>query len=158
MGKRLHKCREGDINMGYRSEVAYIIAFDAQQQMGQFIQWVMSSGDEHMINALKECEVDFSTLRINFWQSDVKWYESYADVQGHTRLLELCNLEDTPFHANIGGMLIRVGEDEVDIETTEYGNDPPYDGFYTVTNIEMPFNASYTSYGTTLEALTKPKE
>lgn len=141
--------------MGYRSQVAYVIAFDEQQDMGKFIQYVMSSGDEHMMTALKECDVDFDNCCINFYQSDVKWYESYPDVQGHIRLYELCIKEDTPFYQHASARFIRVGEQSDDIEELDFGDDPPWDSFYPVTTIELPFSSSYKTYGDTLAELTK---
>ena len=142
--------------MGYRSQVAYIIAFDEDSNaMGKFINYVMGSEDEHMITALKECEVDFETNRINFYQSDVKWYESYDDVKGHTRLYELAANEETPFYPHAHARFVRIGEEQGDIQDDDFGDDPPYDDFYTVTTIELPFSTNYEPYGKVLEQLTK---
>lgn len=142
--------------MGYRSQVAYVIAFDEDSNaMGKFINWVLASNDEHMITALKECEVDFEANRINFYQSDVKWYESYEDVKGHTRLYELVANEETPFYPHAHARFIRIGEESGDIQEEDYGDDPPWDSFYPVTTIELPFSPSYETYGTTLDKLTK---
>ena len=142
--------------MGYRSQVAYVIAFDEDSNaMGKFINYVMGSGDEHMIEALKACEVDFETNRINFYYTDVKWYESYEDVKGHTRLYELCTNEETPFYPQASAKFIRVGEEMGDIEENDYGDDPPYDDFYTVTTIALPFSPNYTPYGDKLAELIK---
>ena len=142
--------------MGYRSQVAYVIAFDEDSQaMGKFINYVMGSEDEHMINALIECEVDFENNRINFYADDVKWYESYEDVKGHTRLKELCADEETPFYPHASAKFIRVGEESGDIEENDYGDDPPYDGFYTVTSIELPFSTNFKPYGNVLAELVQ---
>lgn len=142
--------------MGYRSQVAYVIAFDEDSQaMGKFINYVMGSGDEHMIEALKECEVDFESNRINFYQSDVKWYESYEDVKGHTRLYELVTDEETPFYPHAHSRFIRIGEESGDIEENDYGDDPPWDAFYPVTTIELPFSHSFKAYGEVLAELMK---
>jgi hypothetical protein len=145
--------------MGYRSEVAYSIGFTDTQVMGQFIQHVMSSGDEHMIQALKECEVCFTELRINFHSYDVKWYDSYEDVQGHTRLYQLPDKEDTPFFEKSEYKFLRVGEEQGDIDD-EYSSHTGHavdlhDGFYTHTSIELPFSNNYECYGDILDKLTK---
>lgn len=142
--------------MGYRSVVAYVIAFDEDSNaMGKFINYVMGSEDEHMITALKACEVDFETNRINFYHTDVKWYESYEDVKGHTRLYELCANEETPFYPNAHSRFIRIGEENGDIQEDDYGDDPPYDDFYPVTTIELPFSVNFKPYGEVLDELTK---
>lgn len=144
--------------MGYYSSVAYVIAFEDEQVMGQFIQHVFGSEDEHMINALKECEVSFPTLRINFYHSSCKWYESYSDVQGHTRLYNLVNDEDTLFHGKCDYRFIRIGEESEDVEETgSYGDHDPYDGFYVVRTMELPFAENFETYGSQLEKLTPPQ-
>lgn len=142
--------------MGYYSEVAYIIAFDEDSQaMGKFINWVLASNDEHMIEALKGCEVDFENNRINYHASATKWYESFTEVQGHTRLYELCNNEETPFYPHAHARFIRVGEESGDIQEEDYGDDPPYDDFHVVTSIEVPFYTRYKPYGEVLAELIK---
>lgn len=141
--------------MGYRSEVAYRIRFDDSATLGQFINHVFGSGDDHMIQALKECEVCFTENMVNFHAYDVKWYESYEDVQGHTKLYELVDKEDTQFFEKCGYVFYRVGEESGDIQDDSGGIDPPYDDFYTQTSIEIPFSTNYTSYGDALEKLTK---
>ena len=145
--------------MGYRSEVAYTIGFEDEHTMGLFINYVFSTNDEHMIQALKECEVCFKELRINFHAYDVKWYESYDDVKGHTALYALPNDESTQFYEKCDYKFIRVGEEQGDIDE-EYSNNTGHtidlhDGFYTVTSIEMPFSNNYTPYGDTLAKLTE---
>jgi hypothetical protein len=142
--------------MGYRSQVAYVIAFDEDANaMGKFINYVMGSGDQHLIDALMECEVDFKNQRINFYKSDVKWYESYPDVQGHTKLYELAVNEETPFYPHTHARIIRVGEETGDIQEEDFGDDPPYEDFYTHTDIRLPFDCHYIPYGKVLEELTK---
>jgi hypothetical protein len=149
--------------MGYRSEVAYTIGFEDEQTMGKFINHVFGSGDEHMIQALKECEVCFKELRINFHAYDVKWYDSYEDVKGHTALYTLPNDEDTQFYEKCDFKFIRVGEEQGDIDE-DYSNNTNHkldvhDSFYTHTSIELPFSNNYTSYGDELAKLTpQPQE
>ena len=148
--------------MGYRSEVAYTIGFHDEHTMGKFINHVFGSGDEHMIDALKDCEVNFKELRINFHAYDVKWYESYDDVQGHTRLYQLPDKDDTQFFEKCDYKFIRVGEEQGDIDE-EYSNNSDHridmhDGFYTCTSIEIPFSNNYTPYGKQLDELTKEKQ
>jgi hypothetical protein len=143
--------------MGYRSQVAYQIRFEDTQTLGLFIQHVVGSGDEHMTDALKECEVDFKDMCINFHAYDTKWYESYEDVQGHTRLYMLADKEDTPFFEKCDYKFIRVGEEQGDIEE-EYSRHTDldvHDEFYTSTSIEVPFATNYEPYGKVLEELTK---
>ena len=94
--------------MGYRSTVAYTIrftAFPSQQEVengespsDQEIQ----SAKESFYTFLAEAKVKFPSaisdeamtideknLALNFFTSDVKWYESYEDVKYHMELLQL---------------------------------------------------------------------
>ena len=145
--------------MGYRSSVAYVIAFADEHTMGKFVNHVFGSGDEHLINALKDCEVNFDSKRINFYAGDVKWYDSYDDIKGHTRLYELCHDEDTPFFNKSDYRFIRIGEESEDIqEDCSCGDFDPYDDFYVARSIETPFNTNYTPYGDKLALLEKEKE
>lgn len=148
--------------MGYRSEVAYTIGFIDEHVMGKFINHVFGSEDEHMIQALKECEVCFKELRINFHVYDCKWYDSYKDVQGHTSLYTLCNDEDTQFYEKCDYKFIRVGEEQGDIDE-DYSNNSAndldlHDGFYTCTSIEIPFSNNYKAYGDELKELTNEEK
>jgi hypothetical protein len=143
--------------MGYRSEVAYSISFEDENAMGLFITHVFGSGDEHMMTALKECEVDFKGLRINFHAWDTKWYDSYEDVKGHQALYQLPDKEDTPFYEKCDYKFMRVGEEQGDIDD-EYSSNSSvdvHDEFYTNTSITLPFQSNYTPYGDALEQLAK---
>jgi hypothetical protein len=147
--------------MGYRSEVAYTICFEDENAMGLFITHVFGSGDEHMIDALKACEVDFKELRINFHAWDVKWYDSYDDVKGHTALYTLPDKEDTQFYEKCDYKFMRVGEEQGDIddEYSSHAGVDVHDEFYTNTSITLPFASNYTTYGDELTKLTpQPKE
>ena len=144
--------------MGYRSEVAYSICFEDENAMGLFITYVFSTNDEHMITALKECEVDFKGLRINFHAWDVKWYDSYEDVKGHTALYTLPDKDDTPFFEKCDYKFMRVGEEQGDIddEYSSHSSVDVHDEFYTNTSITLPFASNYTPYGDELAKLTPP--
>jgi hypothetical protein len=147
--------------MGYRSEVAYSISFEDENAMGLFITHVFGSGDEHMMTALKECEVDFKERRINFHAWDTKWYDSYEDVKGHQALYQLPDKEDTPFFEKCDYKFMRVGEEQGDIDD-EYSSHTDldiHDEFYTQTSITLPFASNYTPYGDELAKLTpQPQE
>ena len=142
--------------MGYRSEVAYSISFEDENAMGLFITYVFSTNDENMITALKECEVDFKCLRINFHAWDVKWYDSYEDVKGHQALYQLPDKEDTPFFEKCDYKFMRVGEEQGDIddEYSSHSSVDVHDEFYTNTSITLPFASNYTPYGDELAKLT----
>lgn len=140
--------------MGYRSQVAYVIAFEDKKTLNEFISLVMLKGGGEA-KALRECEIEvvdgaFSCYRINFYGDDVKWYESYEDVQAHTWLYHYAVER---FEDNCAYRFLRVGEEQGDIEDEH--NDPSgkfdmYEDFYTRTVLEVPFSIGYEPVGDNL--------
>jgi hypothetical protein len=115
--------------MGYRSDVAYTIRFvhDDDTNNKQSFYTFLAEAKANAATAAcfseeerqwSEFEVDEAKFRINFHADDVKWYESYADVQCHEALLSLAKEwdEDEDNHSEIAYMFIRVGEQMDDIE------------------------------------------
>ena len=147
-------------DMGYRSEVAYVINFISPSKRDEYINVVLATQDKNLIHALKECEVtdDGGEARINFYASDVKWYESYDDVKMHDRLLEF--IDDT-YHdgGNIGWKFIRVGEEHGDVDEKDGGDSEIiyelHDDFYPTQGMEIPFVAGYKSIGDVLTDVNK---
>lgn len=74
--------------MGYRSDVAYIIMFETIEQRDTYANSILARGpDDELHMALLECDYERKDLpAITFHATDVKWYESYSDVQAHRRL------------------------------------------------------------------------
>jgi hypothetical protein len=117
--------------MGYRSDVAYTIRFvheDDTNNKQSFYTFLA----EAKVNAATagcfgehgwaEFEIDEARYRINFSADDVKWYETYADVDCHEALINLARDwdEDEDNHSNIGYLFVRIGENTDDIEE-KYG-------------------------------------
>jgi hypothetical protein len=70
--------------MGYRSDVAYVIKFDDIQTRDAYVTLMLANEDKLVREAIEECEYnDAHDPIITFRQDDVKWYDSYADVQAH---------------------------------------------------------------------------
>ena len=141
--------------MGYRSDVAYRIGFTNKEVLSQFIALVMMKGGLEA-QALKECEIEFQDngrdeCFVNFFQSDVKWYDNYSDVKAHTWLYTFA-VERFP--DDCAYKFIRVGEDTSDVEDEEDGSDDVIDdvrdGFYVVSSIELPFQHEYEPVGDAL--------
>lgn len=138
--------------MGYRSEVAYQIVLKDKKLLNEFIAKVMMLGGD-ICNALKECEIEAPTegreeYYINFYASDVKWYESYPDVQGHEKLralaLEWFDEED------VGVNFIRIGEELEDIVEEYEGHLADWTDLRVHRSIDIPFDHSYEPVGDNL--------
>jgi hypothetical protein len=112
--------------MGYRSDVAYTIRFtddhDTHNRQSFFTFLAEAKNNPKCALALQDAEldVDEKNFRINFRIENVKWYESYPDVQSHEALIELAeewvnerisqSMDNT-----LGVVFVRVGEDADDI-------------------------------------------
>lgn len=135
--------------MGYRSEVAYRIGFRDKKILNEFIAKVMVLGG-HECEALRECSIeeDGDTWFINFYASDVKWYEGYEDVEGHTRMYKLA-VEWYP--DDCAYQFLRVGESDDDSQSDTDGADDitdcVWDDFRIIRYIETPFSISYEPIG-----------
>lgn len=147
--------------MGYRSDVHYVIAFPNDAELASFLAQakVLSGqpmtasdavtsgrnyGDQQimwgdMVSALDECKIQFQAYGgpkvpfIGFYAVNVKWYETYADVQSHESLLTLARIlylgegrktthcytgkgEPPKTATMIAYDFIRIGEDDNDVE------------------------------------------
>ena len=142
--------------MGYRSDVAYTIHFRNRQTINEFIALVMVQGGDRL-KALQECEIETVTnsevLKVNFYIEDVKWYDSYKDVQTHTWLYKFA-VERAPTDCAFN--FICVGEEQGDIEQTTGGNTDEFDvhnEFYTYSRITVPFSTAYQPIGDSLRII-----
>jgi hypothetical protein len=135
--------------MGYRSEVSYRIGFRNKTILNEFIAKVMVLGG-HECEALRECSIeeDGDTWFINFYASDVKWYEGYTDVDGHTHLYKKA-VEWYP--DDCAYQFLRVGESDDDSQSDTDGADDitdcVWDDFRIVRYIETPFSSTYEAIG-----------
>ena len=127
--------------MGYRSDVAYSIGFEDKATLNEFIALIMVKGGEDL-QALKECAVDtndeINYYRVNAFFDDVKWYDSFPDVQAHHRLM---NFALERFEDKVGWRFIRVGEEYDDIQDDSAGESNLIDyDMYVSRTLEMPHN------------------
>jgi hypothetical protein len=135
--------------MGYRSEVSYRIGFRNKTILNEFIAKVMVLGG-HECEALRECSIeeDGDTWFVNFYASDVKWYEGYKDVDGHTHLY---NLAVEWYPEDCAYQFLRVGESDDDSQSDTDGagdiSDCVWDDFRIIRYIETPFSISYEPIG-----------
>ena len=97
--------------MGYRSEVAYVIVFETVDKRDTFIELMRAKNDEYINTALKEVKTLDRERAITFHEDQIKWYDSYAEVQAHEQLM--INAREL-FDA--ATRFIRIGEETDDTE------------------------------------------
>ena len=117
----------GDFEMGYRSEVGYVIAFTEKEVYDQFkVQYKLDPAydecrDDESGTDSHDVQLEFrdDDLLIKFRAIDVKWYDHYSDVKCHRALLDLAD-EYAEKYDCVSWCFVRIGEETGDIDT-EYG-------------------------------------
>ena len=124
--------------MGYRSTVAYTIRFtpyvsNHDSPTGEELNKCKESFYTFLAEAKLKFSgavndestiVDESNMAINFLAYDVKWYETYEDVQVHDNLISLSKEwadEGETANPNIGGIFLRIGEEMDDMVEEGWG-------------------------------------
>ena len=115
--------------MGYRSQVAVVIAFKDEAQRDMFLSIQVAKKNEDMNEALKELK-KLESNKLFYYADDVKWYESYGFVKAMTDLY----LEAVELYGDDGAgyRCVRIGEEVEDIEISEDGE---YDDLWDYTSI-----------------------
>ena len=113
--------------MGYRSEVAYQIVFKDRETTNKFIARIMMLGGYER-KALEECQIEVldngrEECFINFYASDVKWYDDYPEVKAHEALFNKAEERDSE-GIEVDGAYCRIGEESDDNHERYFGNDP----------------------------------
>lgn len=121
--------------MGYRSQVAYVIRFETVDQRDTFVELVKHRNEKNWSQAIEECEVRYKQPLITFEADDVKWYESFEDVQAHHAILDWA----VELYKDAGYRIVQVGEDGAE-QINEGGNsDDLWDYIYTSHSVDTEF-------------------
>lgn len=123
--------------MGYYSEVAYVAVGKKDDMLTAIAAWRLNSPDKAGIH-LDEVDIvprGNEHLLVSFYADSTKWYDSFEGIQAHESFL--LSLEDKP----IAARLVRIGEDENDIETQTYGDG--CDGFDDLHSYIYPVRSIY---------------
>ena len=111
--------------------MAYTIRFvddhDTNNHQSFFTFLMEAKADPRCAIALKEVSIDEGRQEINFSLTDVKWYESYADVDSHTALFDQAQswvdqMLQQQLHCKIGAIFMRIGESTDDVVEIAVGD------------------------------------
>jgi len=109
--------------MGYRSDVTVVVYPDERDQdkyntlkvlMGTTFKDTVALFDANMEWRDEGCALIFNIV-------DVKWYDSYTDVQAFLRMLSVLANEGEDGIEGYNYEMVRLGEESDDIEQTEGG-------------------------------------
>ena len=108
--------------MGYRSQVSMALVGPAELMINALITFRLEQPG-HYPNLCKEFQylIEDAKLRILLQGENWKWYEGYEDVDASMTLFRFFESQE---HDQINGAFARIGEDDCDIETSYFGDDP----------------------------------
>lgn len=117
--------------MGYRSEVCVSIYGESPQAMRELKAMMDAAGVD--LSGWADDDWGIDEQRFFFLVDDVKWYESFPEVQAVMKIWNLAmelSEEMEEGGTKFSGIFLRIGEDNTDIEEESFGNpwdyDPPY--------------------------------
>lgn len=144
--------------MGYRSDVRMVIQGPKELILAGFAALALT-GDSVMQEALKEWDLREDGVQVTVGEPDTplavailgrggtiwKWYDDYGDVQAHTAIFNHFRqlYDDFPNELPylwLTGAFARVGEDDDDIDTDYWGNNP-----YKLLSVQRSVDCSYDS-------------
>ena len=102
--------------MGYYSEVRYLVAGEEEVMTAMLAAWRLS--DEDAAEQLGEVTITpyrEGLLLLSFHMDNGKWYDSYPGIAMHKRFLNFIG------DYEVEGVFLRMGEEDVDIERSSYG-------------------------------------
>lgn len=114
--------------MGYRSEVAYKIAFNMKEDFWGFIAEAKLDPETSLCFdedswGKEYFEVDEEKYEIRFLADSVKWYDEYPEVKCHQALWDKAEERDEE-GIEVDGAWCRIGEESDDVDERYFGNDP----------------------------------
>ena len=124
--------------MGYRSDVAYMIQFQNNEDYWGFIAEAKCDPDTSACFTDEGFKQDDTKWCVMFGADQVKWYPDYDDVKCHRALWQKALDREESSHGVCDGYYARIGEEVDDIEEKSFGDDPPFD--YININRELQIN------------------
>lgn len=114
--------------MGYRSDVAIAVAFNTREQMEEVLAVYRIDPRVQKHNVMKEWKLcpDHEPPYMVYAQNAVKWYDSYEDVKAFEHIINVCESFAAVRGFEYLYRLVRIGEEQSDIDVAEGGNDPGY--------------------------------
>jgi len=104
--------------MGYRSEVYIGVAFQSEADLKEVLAVYAIDSRVQQYNIVPDWEVKEDNI-LFYSCEDIKWYDSYAEVQGYEYLLTLADKFNEERGMAIEYRFIRLGEDHDDTEIRE---------------------------------------
>lgn len=132
--------------MGYRSQVAFAICGKKEDVIPVLMTLRLegSAATKEALNDLSASEHD-GWLTLSFYTKNIKWYDGYADVDALKAIYEkFKDEENADERRRFDGAFVRVGEDDNDIETDYWGDDPySLVSLNRAVSLEVPYGKEY---------------
>lgn len=133
--------------MGYRSDVAIVVAFKTKEEMEEVLAVYRMDPrvQKHKIMEQWKLRPDFQPPYMTHAESSVKWYESSEDVEAVEHIASICADFAEARGFEYAYRLVRLGEADDDTEVDDREDNPGFDlsGFvqdslYPVRSIHNP--------------------
>ena len=112
--------------MGYRSNVTICIRGHKDEILAGLAALRLKGAKPEHLAEFQQITVGDNGLVLKYEDSDVKWYAGYSDVDGleavYAYFAKLANT-DSPAGHELDGAFARIGEDNDDIETRNFGGE-----------------------------------
>jgi hypothetical protein len=132
--------------MGYRSEVCMMIYGESKHAMHE-LKALMDAAGIDLNEHWGDSDWGIDAEKFCFLVNDVKWYDSFPEVQAVMKVWELAYEigADADGLTKYSGVFLRVGEETTDIEEMSFGDpwdhDCPYVSRCVHVNGGVPFGA-----------------
>jgi len=132
--------------MGYRSQVAFAIR-GKKEDVIPVLMTLRLEGSAATKAALDELSASEHEgwLTLSFYEESVKWYDGYDDVDALKAIYEKFKDEENADERRLfDGAFVRIGEDDDDLETDFWG-DEPYGlvSLNRTVHLEVPYGREY---------------
>ena len=123
--------------MGYRSEVYIGVAFQSEADLKEVLAVYALDSRVQQYNIVPDWEGKEDNI-LFYSCEDIKWYDSYGEVQGYEYLLTLVDKFNAERNMEVEYRFIRLGEDHNDIEVREeYTDGKLWEAMQVIRTVEI---------------------
>ena len=115
--------------MGYRSDVAIVVAFKTKEEMEEVVAVYRMDPrvQKHKIMEQWKLCPDFDPPYMVYAETNVKWYDGSEDVQAIEHIASICDEFANARGFEYAYRLVRLGEADDDTEVDDWEDNPGFD-------------------------------
>jgi len=115
--------------MGYSSDVVIGVAFKTRKQMEEVLAVYRMDPKVQKHNVMEKWKLcpDHEPPYMVFTGNDVKWYDSYEDVQAFEHIASVCEDFADERGFEYAYRIVRIGEEDTDVDVDDSYDNDDYD-------------------------------